>query len=75
MKYFHLPTFLISLSLGLIYVYLSEPKKKKLYVYPEVVIEDSKITRLYKDKTNKCFHFTSKEVKCSNSSKPFPIQS
>ena len=48
---------------------------KKVYVYPSIETEDETVTTLYKDKTNKCFHFTSKEVKCSKSSKPFPIQS
>jgi len=75
MKYFHFTTFLFSLSLGLFYVYLSKPKMKKIYVYPNIETDDEKVITLYKDKTNKCFHFTSKEVKCSKSSKPFPIQS
>lgn len=72
MKYFHLPTFLFSLSLGLFYIYLTKPKQKLVYVYPSVE-EEEKLT-LYSDKSKKCFHFKADETKCNNKSLPFPIQ-
>lgn len=72
MKYFHLPTFLFSLSLGFFYIYLTKPKQKLVYVYPSV--EEEKKQTLYSDKSKKCFHFKADKTECNNKSVPFPIQ-
>ena len=73
-KYFHLPTFIISLALGFFIVYIQSPNYTKIFVYPNPDNED-KI--LYKDRTNTCYKFKSKEVKCpANTSeiRSYPIQ-
>lgn len=73
-KLISIPLFLLSLSLGLIFIYLSSPPTKKIYVYPtpknENIFE-------YKDRLDNCFSFKSKQVKCPTNKdniKNIPIQ-
>ena len=61
MKFFHTPTFLISLAIGLFLVYISNPNKNTIYVYPT---PDNVNKLLYRDKTNTCFQFKQQLVKC-----------
>jgi hypothetical protein len=61
-KFINLPIFAISLTIGLIAVYmLNENDKRKIYVYPTPENID-KI--LYRDGTNTCYEFKQKEVPC-----------
>lgn len=61
MKFLNIPVFIIALSIGLFLSYALNPKANIIYVYPNPETED-KI--LYKDKSDTCYKFVSKEVKC-----------
>lgn len=70
-KYISLPLFIISLTLGLLFVYLSSPKPTVIFVYPT----PNNINGIeYKDKANTCFKFDANEVSCSKDAKTIPIQ-
>lgn len=60
-KYIDVKIFLVSLALGLFAVYITVPKNKKIYVYPN---PDNIDVLQYKDKTGTCFSFQQKEVVC-----------
>ena len=65
--------FIISLSIGLLFVYLSSPPPTVIYVYPT----PENINKVeYKDKADNCYQFKSTEVSCVNSDeiKTIPIQ-
>ena len=72
-KYISLPIFIISLSIGLLYVYLLNPSPNIIYVYPT----PENVNKVeYKDKADTCFSFDALEVSCSNNKfKDIPIQS
>ena len=53
--------FLISLSFGLLYIYLNEDYKNVIILYPNPQ-NVSKYT--YVDKANNCFNYDLKETKC-----------
>jgi hypothetical protein len=73
-QYISFPIFLISLAIGLFYVYLSNPEPKVIYVYPT----PENINQLqFKDKASNCFEFKASEVKCPKDTKlihKIPIQ-
>lgn len=71
MKYFHIPTFIISLSLGLLYVYLNQPSLKPIHVYPQPNQENS---IQYQDKAQRCYMYHTKEKPCNANAVEFPIQ-
>lgn len=60
-KYIDMKLFLISLSIGLLYIYLSEEYKKVIVIYPT---PDNIHKYQYKDKTEQCFSYELNEVKC-----------
>ena len=67
------PVFIISLSIGLLFVYLSTPPPTVIYVYPT----PENINKVeYKDKADNCYQFKSTEVSCVNTKdiKTIPIQ-
>ena len=67
--------FIISLAIGLFLVYISTPDPEIIYVYPN---PDNIKKTLYKDKSNTCYQFHSKEITCPlNKSEimKYPIQS
>jgi hypothetical protein len=73
-KYFHLPTFLISFAMGVFIVYIQAPDLTTIYVYPN---PDNENKILYKDRTDTCYKFTSKEVKCPSDEtqiRSYPVQ-
>jgi hypothetical protein len=73
-KYIDLKVFFISLALGLLFVYLSNPNPNIVYVYPT---PDNVDKIHYKDKADNCFKFKSEEVQCPKDSskiKNIPIQ-
>ena len=60
-RFISFPVFIISLSLGLLFVYLSNPQMTSIFVYPT----PENISELqFKDKANNCFEFDSIEVTC-----------
>ena len=68
-----IPVFIISLSIGLLFVYLSSPPPTVIYVYPT----PENINKVeYKDKADNCYQFKSTEVSCvgSDEIKTIPIQ-
>ena len=69
-----IPIFLISLFIGIFFVYIFGSDRKVIYVYPT---PDNINRILYKDKADNCFSLESKEIKCPlDSSKitTIPIQ-
>ena len=73
-KYIDIRIFLVSLALGLLFVYLSQPTPTIIYVYP-TPDNAGKVT--YKDQANNCFQFEATEIKCpANRSKvkKIPVQ-
>ena len=69
LNFFHLPTFLIAFSLGLLFVYLSRPHPRVIMVYPTPINHD---VILYKDDADMCFKHNPREVKCPTN--PLEIQ-
>jgi hypothetical protein len=69
-----LPVFIISLSIGLFYVYISVPNPKIIYVYPT---PDNLRNFQFKDRADNCFSFKAKEVACDKAKgavKKIPVQ-
>ena len=69
-----LPIFIVSLSVGLFYVYISVPKPKVIYVYPT---PDNIRNFQFKDHADNCFSFDAKEVNCAKAKgavKKIPVQ-
>lgn len=57
----HMPVFIASLCIGLLFVCLSTPPPTVIYVYPT----PDNINKVeYKDKASNCFKFNSQEVDC-----------
>jgi hypothetical protein len=73
-KYISLPVFIVSLSIGLFYVYISVPNPKIIYVYPT---PDNIRNFQFKDHADNCFSFNAKEVSCDKAKgkiKKIPVQ-
>lgn len=71
---FSFPIFLISLTIGLLFVYLYEPTPAIIYVYPT---PDNVNDIEYKDMAGNCFSFEANEVPCpqdKNMINSIPIQ-
>lgn len=60
-KFISFPIFMLSLAAGLFLVYITEPKKEIIYVYPTP--ENSKKVQ-YQDRAGKCYQYESIEVEC-----------
>jgi hypothetical protein len=60
-KYINFPVFLITLALGLLYIYISDEYKHTIVIYPT---PDNINEYQFKDKTNNCFSYEMNEVKC-----------
>lgn len=73
-EHLSLKTFLISLSLGILLVYLWGAEMHEVYVFPT---PDNMMRIQYKDSVDNCYMYEGKEVKCpTDTSKiqPYPIQ-
>jgi len=73
-KYISIKIFLFSLTIGLLFAYLSMPAPTIIYVYPT---PDNVNKVEYVDKANNCFTFSAKEVTCPTDKskiKNIPIQ-
>jgi len=60
-KYIDIKYFIISLAIGLFYIYISDEHKKVIILYPT---PDNKDEYQYKDKTDSCFTYDLNEVPC-----------
>jgi len=60
-KYLNIKLFIVSLSVGLLYIYLSEEYKKVILIYPT---PDNINKYLYKDKADSCFKYELSKVTC-----------
>lgn len=61
-QFINIPIFLISLSIGIISVYImNNSDKRKIIVYPT---PDNIDEILYKDKSDTCFKFKQTQVNC-----------
>ncbi len=69
--YINFKFFLISVAVGLFFVYILDTPKKVIYITPVI---DNMNKVLYKDKTDNCFKYEAVEMKCpSNSKKIEPL--
>ena len=66
LKFINIKIFLISLAVGLLFVYLSIPEPTFIYVYPT---PDNVDKIKYKDKADNCFKFDANEVACPKNKK------
>jgi hypothetical protein len=73
-NFINFPLFLLSLAIGLLFVYLTEAPKRVIYVYPN----PSNVDKFrYKDDANNCFKYIQTSVECPSDSKDItevPIQ-
>ena len=73
-KFINLPVFIISLAIGLFFVYIYQAEKKVLYVYPK---PDNVDFIQSKDDTGTCFQAKQEKTKCPKESEisKIPVQS
>ena len=65
-KLIHLPTFIISLAIGIFLAYTTLDKKQIIYIYPN---QDNYREIQYKDKNGTCLDVKSTKVTCNNNIK------
>ena len=73
-KYIHINIFIISLAIGLFFVYITGADIHPIYVYPTPQ-NAGKIQ--YKDKADNCFMYSAEEITCPDDKSliaPNPIQ-
>ena len=68
LKLFNFKYFLISFSIGVLYIYLTEDYKKVIILYPT---PDNVDKYVYVDKSNNCFNFDLQEMNCSDNEKDY----
>jgi hypothetical protein len=66
LKYIRIPIFIVSLAIGILFVYLTNPDKRKIFVYPS---PDNVNNIQYKDSTGACFEFKETKIKCPENEK------
>jgi hypothetical protein len=71
MSVINVPIFVISLLFGLLYVYMTDPIRKQIVVYPT---PDNESQFQFRDKINNCFHLKQNMVNCSSDVEVIPIQ-
>ena len=74
LKFINFPIFLLSLAVGTLFVYLSAPSQRVVYVYPT---PDNVGKVEYVDKVKNCYHFNAVEMDCPSKQddiKEIPIQ-
>ncbi len=74
LRFISFPAFLVSLAVGLVFVYLSAPTHGVIHVYPT---PDNADKVLYRDKAGVCFRFDPVDTQCPENSsliKNIPMQ-
>jgi len=71
MSIINIPVFILSLLFGLLYVYMTDPIRKQIVVYPT---PDNESKFQFRDKIDNCFQLKQNMVKCSNDAEVIPIQ-
>jgi hypothetical protein len=61
LKYIRIPVFIVSLAIGLLFVYIFNPDKRKIFVYPS---PENVNNIQYKDSTGACFEFKQTKLTC-----------
>ena len=61
LKFIRIPVFIVSLAIGLLFVYIFNPDKRKIFVYPS---PENVNNVQYKDSTGACFEFKQTKLKC-----------
>jgi len=69
-KLIHLPTFIITLTIGIFIAYTTLDKKQVIFIYPN---QDNYKNIQYKDKSGTCLDVISTKVKCNDKIKSHPI--
>ena len=70
-KYIDLRVFLVTLAIGMLYIYISDEYKHTIIIYPT---PDNINEYQFKDKTNNCFSYKMNEVKCPSEDKYHKIK-
>ena len=73
-KFFNGKAFIISLAIGIFFVYISSPENRVLFIYPN---PDNVDKFLFIDKTDTCYKYISNETKCPDRESlimKYPIQ-
>lgn len=74
MKFVNIPIFLLSLTIGLFYTYITAPRPNVIFVYPT----PENINQIqYKDEGGTCFGFDAHEISCPQDDKQirqYPMQ-
>ncbi len=60
-KFISFPVFLISLAIGLLFIYLTSSELTVIYVHPT---PDNINKVQYKDKADTCYQFDAEQIKC-----------
>jgi hypothetical protein len=61
LKYINIPVFIISLAIGLFFVYIYQSDKRTIFVYPK---PDNVESIQYKDATGTCFKVKQEKMAC-----------
>ena len=61
LNYISIPVFLVSFAIGLFFVYILGPERKKIIIYPS---PETVGKVLFKDKADNCFYFEEEVVDC-----------
>lgn len=61
MKFISIPVFIVSLAIGLFFVYIYTPSPKVIYIYPT---PDNIDEIQYKDKSGSCHKYEANPVNC-----------
>ena len=67
-KFINIKAFLISFTIGLLYIYLTDDYKKVVIVYPTPMNKDKKV---YVDKADNCFKYNLTDAKCSSNKEDY----
>lgn len=70
-EYISVPIFIFSFAFGIFSVYMMNPNKETIYVYPS---PDNVNRFQYKDRADNCFEYSPIEVPCQKDEINYPFQ-